>query len=53
MKSIQLMTNNPETIKELEKFGIIVSSRIPVITEIHNHNEKYIQTKIDKLGHLF
>ena len=53
VKSIQLMTNNPEKIKELEKFGIIVSSRIPVITEIHNHNEKYIQTKIDKLGHLF
>ena len=53
VKSIQLMTNNPEKITELEKFGITVSNRIPASTEVHDHSKKYIQTKVDKLGHLF
>lgn len=53
IKSIQLMTNNPDKIKKLEEAGIIVKKRLPVITEIQKYNKKYIQTKVEKMGHLF
>lgn len=53
VKSIQLMTNNPDKIKKLEEAGIIVTKRVPVITEIQKYNKKYIQTKVEKMGHLF
>lgn len=53
IKSIQLMTNNPDKIKKLEEAGIIVRKRLPVITEIQKYNKKYIQTKVEKMGHLF
>lgn len=53
IKSIQLMTNNPDKIKKLEESGIIVNKRLPVITEIQKYNKKYIQTKVEKMGHLF
>lgn len=53
VKSIQLMTNNPDKIKKLEEAGIVVKKRLPVITEIQKYNQKYIQTKVDKMGHLF
>lgn len=53
IKSVQLLTNNPDKINQLEEYGISVPQRIPVVTEVQKHNEKYIQTKVEKMGHLF
>ena len=47
------MTNNPVKVDALEKFGIDVVDRIPLRTGQNPHNEKYLQTKAGKLGHLF
>ena len=52
IKKIDLMTNNPKKIKALKDMGIEVNQRIPLSTDTNKYNEKYISTKINKLGHL-
>lgn len=49
---IRLLTNNPRKIIGLEGYGIKITERIPIHAEINKHNEKYIMTKREKLGHL-
>ena len=51
LNQIQLLTNNPEKISVLRKSGIDVE-RIPLALPATKHNEKYLQTKRDRLGHL-
>ena len=53
IESVDLMTNNPKKISALEKMGLKVNKRIPILTESNQHNEKYLTTKAKKLGHLF
>ncbi|AGO60281.1 GTP cyclohydrolase II [Ferroplasma acidarmanus] len=52
IKSIELMTNNPEKIKNLEENGIKISKRIPVIIEPNSFDKFYLETKKDKMGHM-
>ena len=52
IKKIELMTNNPKKIDALKSFGVIINQRIPLSTDTNKHNQKYISTKIKKLGHL-
>ena len=51
--SVDLMTNNPKKINALEKLGLKVNKRIPILSESNEHNKKYLSTKAKKLGHLF
>ena len=51
--SVDLMTNNQKKIKALEKIGLKVNKRIPILSETNKHNKKYLTTKAKKLGHLF
>ena len=53
IKSVRLMTNNPRKIKALEQLGIEVEARLPVHTGKNPHNDRYLQTKAGKLGHIF
>jgi 3,4-dihydroxy 2-butanone 4-phosphate synthase/GTP cyclohydrolase II len=50
-KEIQLMTNNPQKISELELGGIKVVKRISIISESNPHNRKYLETKSSQMGH--
>tara|TARA_Y100000996_G_C22540663_1_gene649932 strand:- start:1395 stop:1985 length:591 start_codon:yes stop_codon:yes gene_type:complete len=52
IKKIDLMTNNPKKIDALKKMGIIINQRVPLSSNTNKYNEKYISTKIKKLGHL-
>lgn len=51
VKSIDLMTNNPDKIKQVEKYNIKVNKRVPI--EIHsNHVDRvYLKTKAIRMGH--
>jgi GTP cyclohydrolase II len=51
VRSVQLITNNPQKVLGLEKHGIIVAKQIPIKTEIHQYNKHYLKTKRDKMGH--
>ena len=52
IKKIDLMTNNPKKIKALEAMGVIINQRVQISSSTNKYNEKYISTKIKKLGHL-
>ncbi len=53
IKSVRLMTNNPRKVAALEEAGVEVVERIALRTDSNPHNEKYLQTKAGKLGHMF
>jgi GTP cyclohydrolase II len=50
--SVQLMTNNPKKINQLTQYGINVTGRIPHIMEPNEHNRFYLETKVEKSGHM-
>jgi 3,4-dihydroxy 2-butanone 4-phosphate synthase / GTP cyclohydrolase II len=52
VRKIRLLTNNPKKIYGLEGFGLEVVERVPIRIESNPHNEHYLRTKKDKLGHL-
>jgi GTP cyclohydrolase II len=52
VKSIRLITNNPAKIDALTKLGVQVSGREPLVPTINAENEKYLQTKVQKMHHL-
>ena len=52
IKKIDLMTNNPKKINALKNMGIVVNQRVSITSDTNKYNEKYISTKIKKLGHL-
>lgn len=49
---VKLLTNNPQKIIDLERYGIEVVERIPLITTPNSTNHTYLKTKQTKLGHL-
>jgi GTP cyclohydrolase II len=51
-KPVMLMTNNPKKLNALKEAGLEVSGRQPLWGDISEYNEKYLQTKINKSGHL-
>ena len=52
VKSIKLMTNNPEKIEALKKLDIKVTGRIPVESVAHDDNVGYLKTKAKKMSHM-
>jgi GTP cyclohydrolase II len=52
LRSIRLLTNNREKIEALEKSGITVTEQVPLWIASNPHNEKYLATKRDRMGHI-
>jgi 3,4-dihydroxy 2-butanone 4-phosphate synthase/GTP cyclohydrolase II len=52
IRSIRLLTNNPQKIKDLESFGIIVEKRMSIEIPPNGFNEAYLKTKKEKFGHI-
>ena len=52
IKSIRLLTNNPEKRHGLEHWGIDVTSRVPLIIAANKFNAGYLRTKEEKMGHM-
>jgi len=50
--AVRLMTNNPRKVEALDEMGVSVIERIALHTGSNPHNEKYLRTKVGKLGHM-
>ncbi len=48
---LRLMSNNPKKRAGLKGYGIEIVDIVPIQVKSNPHNEKYLQTKRDKLGH--
>jgi 3,4-dihydroxy 2-butanone 4-phosphate synthase / GTP cyclohydrolase II len=53
VKNIRLMTNNPKKIEGLNKYGIKIIERVPLVIKPNTSNIKYLEAKRKKLGHNF
>ncbi len=53
IKSVNLLTNNPQKIKDLQKHGIEVNRRVPIEMKSNKYNKSYLRAKKEKLGHIF
>ena len=51
IQKVRLMTNNPQKIKELQGLGVEITERIPLHTGLCDSNQRYMQTKFEKMGH--
>lgn len=49
--SMRLLTNNPEKRAGLEGYGLSIIDRVPLIIEPNDHNEQYLRTKVERMGH--
>lgn len=52
LKKLKLLTNNPKKIVGLEGYGLEVVERVPIEMDPSAHNEFYLSTKKEKLGHI-
>ena len=51
IKSIALMTNNPQKVEELRALGVNVADRIPMIVTPNRHSEPYLEAKRLRMRH--
>ena len=51
IRSVRLLTNNPDKTSSLEEFGIPVVERVPLTPHPNDHNLAYLLTKRDRMGH--
>jgi len=49
--TIRLLTNNPEKVAALERYGIRVAERVPHVFPSNGHSERYLRTKATRSGH--
>jgi 3,4-dihydroxy 2-butanone 4-phosphate synthase/GTP cyclohydrolase II len=52
VKKMRLLTNNPVKRVGLEGYGLQVIENIPIEVEPNEHNEFYMKTKRDRMGHV-
>jgi len=52
IRSVRLLSNNPEKVRQLEGAGIRVAERVPCRPRTSHHSKSYLRTKKDKLGHI-
>jgi GTP cyclohydrolase II len=52
LKSVRLLSNNPEKVAAVENAGIEVAERVPCLAAVLDTREAYLRTKKEKMGHL-
>jgi GTP cyclohydrolase II len=53
VSGVRLMSNNPDKVRALKEAGIEVVERVPCIAVEHESRRTYLETKREKMGHLF
>lgn len=51
VRSLRLMTNNPDKTDALVRYGLRVTGREPMPVQAGEHNLGYLRTKRDRMGH--
>ena len=52
VKSMRLLTNNPDKLYQLTEFGMRINSRVPIQMDANTHDLFYLRTKQKRMGHL-
>ncbi|MGI5823943.1 MAG: bifunctional 3,4-dihydroxy-2-butanone-4-phosphate synthase/GTP cyclohydrolase II [Bacillota bacterium] len=51
VKTLRLLTNNPDKVYQLEDFGLEIVERVPIEIKANEHDKHYLKTKQTKMGH--
>ena len=52
VKSMRLLTNNPDKVYQLAEFGMEISERVPIQMDATAHDLFYLKTKQKRMGHI-
>ncbi len=52
VKSMRLLTNNPDKIYQLKEFGLQITDRVPIQMDATAHDLFYLKTKQNRMGHI-
>ena len=52
VRQLQILTNNPKKLTGLQGYGLEITEQVPLLVSPNPHNQKYLDTKRDKMGHL-
>lgn len=52
-RKLRVLTNNPRKLTGLQGYGLEIAEQVPLRIEPNPHNQRYLETKREKLGHLF
>jgi 3,4-dihydroxy 2-butanone 4-phosphate synthase / GTP cyclohydrolase II len=52
LKKIRLMTNNPKKVVGLDGYGLEITEQVPIRVKPNRHNQQYLKSKAEKMGHL-
>ena len=52
VRRLRLLSNNPKKLAGLQGYGLEIAEQVPLVVEPNQHNQKYLETKRDKMGHL-
>jgi 3,4-dihydroxy 2-butanone 4-phosphate synthase/GTP cyclohydrolase II len=52
ISEVRAITNNPEKLRQLKERGITVLERVPLVVGVGEFNEKYLEAKRDRMGHV-
>ena len=52
VKTMRLLTNNPDKVYQLEEFGLEISERVPIQMEATPYDAFYLKTKQVRMGHM-
>lgn len=52
VRQIRLLTNNPKKVVGVDGYGLKIVERVPILIPPNKNNRRYLQTKMEKLGHL-
>ena len=52
VKSLRLLTNNPDKVYQLSEFGLYISQRVPIQMTATSYDLRYLKTKQRRMGHL-
>lgn len=53
VRTMRLLTNNPAKYVGLKGYGLSVVGRVPLLTPITKENQRYLETKRKKMGHVY
>jgi len=51
INELRLLSNNPQKTKGLERYGVTIKDRLPLVVPPNPHNAQYLNTKREKFGH--